>query len=83
MNSTPSSWRRPSPSRTSLNIILFLLMLAQALCARSLLALSAESEPMVSLPGGVPPRAPELLSAATPAPADMLLHLRIYLNIRM
>ncbi len=37
---------------------------------------------MVSLPGGVAQHAPELLAAAIPARADMLLHLRIYLNLR-
>jgi subtilase family serine protease len=82
MNSSPSSSGRSSLVRTSLSIILFLVMIAFAPCTRSLLALSAESEPMVLLPGGVPPQAPELLAAATPAKADELLHLRIYLDIR-
>ena len=79
MNSTSLSRR---PSRTLLNNILFSLMLACALCARSPLVLAAESEPMVSLPGGVPPQASELLAGATPAKADMLLHIRIYLQLR-
>lgn len=73
--------RGPSTARTSLNIVSVLLMIA-LMTTWSGLALSAESEPMVSLPGGVPPQAAELLAGATPAKADMLLHIRIYLQLR-
>jgi len=59
----------------------FLLMIVYSPCAWPALALAADSEPMVSLPGGVPPQASQLLAAATPAPAGMLLRLRIYLNL--
>ena len=77
MKST-SSRPRLSATRTSLNIMFFLLMIS---CTAWPLALAADSEPMVSLPGGVPPQASQLLAAATPAPAGMLLRLRIYLNL--
>ncbi|MGA7619787.1 protease pro-enzyme activation domain-containing protein [Candidatus Binatus sp.] len=59
----------------------FLLMIVYSPCAWPALALAADSEPMVSLPGGVPPQASQLLAAATPAPAGMPLRLRIYLNL--
>jgi subtilase family serine protease len=62
--------------------VFFLLVIVYALCVQSPLALSAESEPMVSLPGGVAPHASELLAAATPAHADMPIRLRIYLDLR-
>jgi len=81
MKDTPSS-RTPSQTRTSLNIMFFLLMIVYSPCAWPALALAADSEPMVSLPGGVPPQASQLLAAATPAPADMLLSLRIYRTSR-
>lgn len=80
MKDTPSS-RTLSPTRTSLNIMFFLLMIVYSPCAWPALALAADSEPMASLPGGVPPQASQLLAAATPAPAGMLLRLRIYLNL--
>ena len=76
-----SSRPRLSATRTSLNIMFFLLMIVYSPCAWPALALAADSEPMVSLPGGVPPQASQLLAAATPAPAGMPLRLRIYLNL--
>ena len=82
MKSTSPS-RRPSRTRISRkhreNMMLFLLMIF--MCSWPL-ALAAEGEPMVSLPGGVPAQASQLLAAATPAPADMLLSLRIYRTSR-
>ena len=53
-----SSRPRLSATRTSLNIMFFLLMIVYSPCAWPALALAADSEPMVSLPGGVPPRPP-------------------------
>jgi Pro-kumamolisin, activation domain len=79
MNSTSSS-RQSSPTWTLPNMVFLLLMIA--LAAWSPVSVSAGSEPMISLPGGVPPQAAELLAAAAPARSDMLLHLRIYLELR-
>ena len=77
-----SSCRGHARLGISLFFMFLLLIIVYTPSARSPLALAAESEPMVSLPGGVPPQAPQLLAAAVPAPADMLLRLRIILELR-
>src|ERR1700674_1552523 len=77
-----SSCRRHPRLGLRLNVMFLLLMIVYTPSTRSPLALAAESEPIVSLPGGVPPQAAELLAAATPARAEMLLHIRIYLQLR-
>jgi hypothetical protein len=58
------------------------LVVASAPCLRAARLLSAESEPMVPLSGMAAPQSLELPAAATPARADMVLQLRIYLDIR-
>jgi pro-kumamolisin-like protein len=71
-----------SPERISLGIVSILLALAFAPCVWATLALSAENEPMVTLSGKGPPQSLDLPATTTPAPPDMVLHLRIYLDIR-
>ena len=66
--------------RTLLNIVLVPFVVALALCV--VLGPSADAEQMVSLPGGVPPQASELLAGAGPASSDMVLQMRIYLRLR-
>src|SRR5271168_3079194 len=68
--------------RISRSIILTVLVLASAPFARATQALSAENEPMVPLSGKGPPQSLELPATTTPARADMVLQLRIYLDIR-
>ncbi len=65
--------------RTSLKMAFFLVMTSYAAWS---LTLAAQTEPIVSLPGGVGPRAAELKGGATPANPDMVLPMRIYLDIR-
>jgi hypothetical protein len=59
-----------SRTRISLNIMLFLLVISHT---GGTLAQTPDGEPMVSLPGGVPPQAPTLLAGAAPATADRSL----------
>lgn len=66
MNSTSLSLRLSLRSRT--NIIAFFLF-SVALASVPPLAISADAEPMVPLPGGVAPQVSELKPGATPSPA--------------
>jgi subtilase family serine protease len=71
-----------SPERISLGIVFILLAFAFAPCVSARLALAAENEPMVPLSGKGLPQSLELPTTTTPAPPEMVLHLRIYLDIR-
>ncbi len=77
-----SSPRSASTDWILSNLMFFSLMIGYASCARSSFALAADTEPMVSLAGGVPPQAPTLLAGADPASAGNLLQMRIYLELR-
>ena len=66
----------------SLSIMFTVLVLTCALSVRATRALSAENEPMIPLSGMSRPQSPQLLTTTTPAPPEMVLHLRILLDIR-
>jgi len=71
-----------SPIRISLAIMFSIFVVASALCVRATRALPAENEPMVPLSRIGPPQSPELPATTSPARPDMVLRLRIYLDIR-
>jgi subtilase family serine protease len=70
------------PERISLGIVFILLAFAFAPCVSARLALAAENEPMVPLSGMSRPQSLELPATTTPAPPEMVLQLRILLDIR-
>ncbi len=71
-----------SRMRISFKIMFIVLMLAAAPCAQARRALCAENEPMVPLLGMSRPQSLELPATTTPAPPEMVLQLRILLDIR-